>query len=286
MENNSNNNKTSFYYILVVLLSTWIFSYFIFSNSAVGLSMFALVMFFPAIIAILFNLLQRKSFRSMFSCLITKPNSKSMIFGIGYPILFVSICAIITLLTGLGHLELGNLSSGLNTSNPSYLAVIITIIILVFVNLIPAFGEEYGWRGYLLPRLTKSMGKTTSTVIVGVAWALFHFPLVYSLAKITGIGDPLVIATIQAAAVFVFSFSYSYSFYLSKNLIPVLFYHSTWNVINVLILGDIYTKKAGIIGGNIPLINGEGVLGVILGAILAIWFIRQFKKSDKYSNKI
>ena len=278
MENNS--NKISFYYILVVLLSTWIFSFLIFSNSAVGLNMFALVMFFPAIIAILFNLLKRKSFKSMFSCITTRPSSKSMVFGIGYPILFISICAIITLLAGLGHLELGNLGSGLNTGKSSYLTVIITSIILILINLIPAFGEEYGWRGYLLQKLTKSMGKTTATVIVGVAWALFHFPLVYSLAKITGIGDPLVIATIQAAAVFVFSFSYSYSFYLSKNLIPVLFYHSTWNVINVLILGDIYTKKAGIIGGNIALINCEGLLGVILGAILAIWFIRQFKKSD------
>lgn len=133
-------------------------------------------------------------------------------------------------------------------------------------------------------RLTKSMGKTRATVVVGIVWALFHFPIVYSLAKITGIGDPLLVAIIQACAVFVFSFSYPY--YLSNNLIPVLFYHSTWNVVNVLILGDIYTKKSGIITGNIAYIIGEGLLGLILGSILVIWFIRQFSKSDKYTNRI
>ncbi len=30
-------------------------------------------------------------------------------------------------------------------------------------------------------------------------------------------------------------------------------------------LGDIYTNKSGIIIGNIPIINGEGIFGLILG---------------------
>lgn len=271
------SDRIIFIYIAVVLLSTWIFTLIIFSNLKVGFTFFGVVMFFPAIIALIFNLLERKSLRYMFSCLTRKPNLKSMIFGIGYPLLFISVCAIIALITGLGYINLGNLG------NSSYAKVLITVIILILVNLIPAFGEEYGWRGYLLPRLTKSQGKLKATIIVGIVWALFHFPLVYSLAAITGIGNPLLIASIQAAAVFMASFSFSYAFYLSKNLIPVLFYHSTWNVFNVLVLGDIYTKKAGIIVGNIAVISGEGVLGLILGLIIAIWFVTQFRKSGKYS---
>ncbi|MGO9388518.1 MAG: lysostaphin resistance A-like protein [Methanobacterium sp.] len=272
-------DKITFFYIIVVLLTTWLFSFIIFSNNTIGLSLFELVMFFPAIIALIFNIIQGKS-RTMFSCVTAKPNLKSMIFGIGYPLLFIATCSIIALLTGLGVINTASLGGS------NFLTILITTIILILINLIPAFGEEYGWRGYLLPRLTKSFGKTVATIIVGVVWGLFHFPVVYLLAKITGIGDPLLVATIQALTVFMFSFSYSYSFYLSKNLIPVLFFHSTWNVVNVLILGDIYTKKAGIIVGNLSVINGEGLLGVILGGILAIWFIIQFRKSDKYSNKI
>jgi uncharacterized protein len=47
-----------------------------------------------------------------------------------------------------------------------------------------------------------------------------------------------------------------------------MFFHSTWNTINVLILGDIYTNKSGLIAGNILFINGEGVLGLIISGIL------------------
>lgn len=272
-------DKITLFYILVVLSASWLFTFLIFSYSNAGLSLFSLIMFIPAIIAIIFNILQGKS-RSMFSCVTAKPDFKSLVFGIGYPLLFIATCACIALITGLGIFNTASLGGS------SFLRVLITAFITILIMLIPAFGEEYGWRGYLLPRLTKSVGKMTATIIVGIVWALFHFPVVYLLAKITGIGDPLLIATVQALAVFIFSFSFSYSFYLSKNLIPVIFYHSVWNMINVLILGDIYTKKAGIIVGNISLINGEGFLGVILGGILAIWFIRQFNKSDKYTNNI
>lgn len=274
------DSQVSLLYMLAVLLVTWIFTFLIFAKSAVGLITLAWIMFFPAIVAIIFNMLGRKSFRSMFSCVTAKPNLKSMVFGIGYPLLFIAICAIAALLTGSGYFNPASLNGS------SFAAVLITSIILILVNLIPAFGEEYGWRGYLLPRLTRSMGKTTATIIVGIAWALFHFPIVYLLASTTGIGNPLLVAVVQACAAFLFSFSFSYSYYLSGSIIPVMFYHSTWNVVNTLILGDIYFKNLGLVAGNIPYINGEGLFGVILGIILAAWFIYQFKKSDKYSNRV
>jgi uncharacterized protein len=273
------DNRITIGYILFVIISTWIFAILIFSSPNVGLSLFGVVMFFPAIVAIILNrFIHRKSVKSMFICVFTKPSLKSMIFSIGYPLIFVAICAIVALITGLGYF---------NPVNSTLTYILISSIILILVNLIFVFGEEYGWRGYLLPKLTIAAGKTKGTMILGVVWALYHFPLVYLLAKTTGIGNPLLIATIQAVGVFFIAFAFSYSYYISRgSLIPVLFLHSTWNVINVLILGDIYTNKLGIVVGNIPLINGEGVFGLILGGILMIWFINQFKKSEKYSNKM
>jgi membrane protease YdiL (CAAX protease family) len=276
---NFRNYRIIFSYSLVVLLSTWIFAFLIFSKPNVGLGLFGVVMFFPAIVALIFNrFIHKKSFKSMFSCVFIKPNLKSMVFSIGYPLIFIATCGIIALIIGLGYFNPGN-------STLTY--IIISSIIVILVNLISVFGEEYGWRGYLLPKLTIITGKTRATIILGVIWALYHFPLVYLLAKTTGIGNPLLIATIQAVGVFFITFAFSYSYYLSKgSLIPVLFLHSTWNTINVLILGDIYTNKSGIIAGNIPIINGEGVFGLILGGILVLWFINQFNKSEKYTNNI
>jgi membrane protease YdiL (CAAX protease family) len=187
--------------------------------------------------------------------------------------MFIATCGIIALVTGLGHF---------NPVSPTLTYIIISSIIVIMVNLIFIFGEEYGWRGYLLPKLTKSTGKTMATIMLGIVWALYHFPIVYLLAKTTGIGNPQLIATSQAVCVFFFAFAFSYSYYISKgSLIPVMFLHSTWNTINVLILGDIYTSKSVLIVGNIPVFNGEGIFGLILGGILVFCFIKRFHKSGK-----
>lgn len=37
-------------------------------------------------------------------------------------------------------------------------------------------GEEIGWRGFLLPRLSARVGRPTAGIIVGVIWATWHLP--------------------------------------------------------------------------------------------------------------
>ncbi len=39
-----------------------------------------------------------------------------------------------------------------------------------------ALGEEIGWRGFLLPRLTGRFGFTIGCLISGVVWAVWHYP--------------------------------------------------------------------------------------------------------------
>ncbi|GGC87657.1 hypothetical protein GCM10011512_13260 [Tersicoccus solisilvae] len=46
-----------------------------------------------------------------------------------------------------------------------------------FVNLVPALGEELGWRGWLLPALLPA-GVPTAVVVSGALWGLWHAPLI------------------------------------------------------------------------------------------------------------
>jgi uncharacterized protein len=41
------------------------------------------------------------------------------------------------------------------------------------------FGEEFGWRGFLLPRLVRRFSVVLACLIVGVIWAVWHWPLAY-----------------------------------------------------------------------------------------------------------
>src|SRR3990167_2072283 len=39
------------------------------------------------------------------------------------------------------------------------------------------FCEEIGWRGYALPKLMQRYDVFTASIIIGIAWSLFHIPL-------------------------------------------------------------------------------------------------------------
>lgn len=42
-----------------------------------------------------------------------------------------------------------------------------------------AFGEEFGWRGYVLPQLLQCMSPLKAGLLLGVVWELWHLPMHY-----------------------------------------------------------------------------------------------------------
>lgn len=265
-------------YSVFVLVFTWVVSIALFSDpnlntdSIVVIIPLALAMFFPAILAFIFKRIMYRNTKSMSQFSLKTLNKKSLLFAILYPILFILLSFLIVLVLQIGKINFKEI--------PNFSGVI-KIIVAIFINMIILIGEEYGWRGYLLPELTEKHGKIKATVFVGLVWALFHVPVVYLSAKASGMSDPLLVCLIQAGCAFVFSFAFSYCYYLSKNLIPVLLMHSIWNEINTLVLGNISSNKQGFLHGNLLYINGEGIVGLVIGALMVLWFIALFRKEKK-----
>jgi len=52
----------------------------------------------------------------------------------------------------------------------------LTLFFSPFINSLFGFGEELGWRGYLLPKLMP-LGKPRAYLLLGVIWGLWHLPL-------------------------------------------------------------------------------------------------------------
>ncbi len=51
------------------------------------------------------------------------------------------------------------------------------VLVAPLLNCVTCFGEEWGWRGYLLPHMLEKRSATFSAVTIGIIWGLWHAPI-------------------------------------------------------------------------------------------------------------
>lgn len=60
----------------------------------------------------------------------------------------------------------------------SGLQPLVTVVpMFILFTIAAGIGEEFGWRGFLLPRLQTRHNALVSSLIIGVMWAIWHIPL-------------------------------------------------------------------------------------------------------------
>jgi membrane protease YdiL (CAAX protease family) len=92
------------------------------------------------------------------------------------PLALVAVSLIIGMATGLWRFDLGILDHVV-PGVPGWLLV--TLLMLVVPLLAPVFwGEDFGWNGYLRPRLWADR-PALSVVASGLIWAVWHYPLAF-----------------------------------------------------------------------------------------------------------
>ncbi|MFQ3663253.1 MAG: type II CAAX endopeptidase family protein [Chloroflexaceae bacterium] len=85
------------------------------------------------------------------------------------PLLIFAGATLLSVIIGKTTLDLSVLA------NPP-LAIVAPIMILLTAG---PLQEEFGWRGYALPRLQRRFNALMSSIILGIVWWLWHFPLVF-----------------------------------------------------------------------------------------------------------
>jgi len=128
------------------------------------------------------------------------------------------------LLAALGvHLALG----GTVPPSPYADRVLIALAQFVVIAILGGpLGEEFGWRGYALPALTARVGWRGAGVLIGIAWALWHLPLLF-MADTAQAGLPIglfLISTVGLSVVMA-----RLGVHTRFSVLPALLLHSVIN---------------------------------------------------------
>jgi membrane protease YdiL (CAAX protease family) len=79
-----------------------------------------------------------------------------------------------------------------------------TMLVAVLFSTWVQAGEEIGWRGFALPRMSARFGLPLSTVLLGVVWACWHLPLFFVRdASLFGQSFPLYLIQVTALSVII-----------------------------------------------------------------------------------
>ena len=96
----------------------------------------------------------------------------------------------------------------------------------IIVIIVIALGEEYGWRGFLLPRLMNKFNPFYSNIIVGLIWGIWHFP-----AYLIGTGVPLEMNfMVFLIWVILASLFIGWVYYYTKSVLTSILIHISANV--------------------------------------------------------
>jgi membrane protease YdiL (CAAX protease family) len=123
----------------------------------------------------------------------------------------------------------------------SYLPVF--IVIFLVAGPLP---EEAGWRGFALPRLEQRLGPLGGTLLLGLLWGLWHFPLFLFIPGFNGAGTgfvgislpfvEFVIGTVALAVIFTWVFNNTHG-----SLLLTMLLHTSENTV----FGMVFETQVG-----------------------------------------
>jgi membrane protease YdiL (CAAX protease family) len=147
------------------------------------------------------------------------------------------------------------------------------LLSLLFNGTLSALLEEIGWRGFLVPKLVEVTSFTNTTLITGLIWALWHYPLIiYSDVRLGNTPLPYALLCFTAFTVGL-SFPLSWLRLKSGSVWTAALLHGSHNAFMLHVFNVLTTDT-----GRTWLLLGEyGLVTAVIGSILAIifWTLRK-----------
>lgn len=200
MNNKHIETKRIFIFIGITFVLTFLFDILLVFPMAQSQSVYtstalSVVMFFPALAVIITRLITKEGFKNSF----IKPNFKgnirfyliawflpmiltvvgAVLYFFIFPTTFDSSMSDIINSTKQSYndLDIGNLF----TDEMIHMQLMIQIAVSIFspiLNIFVCFGEEWGWRAYLLPKTQNKLPLIPMLLVNGLIWGIWHTPLI------------------------------------------------------------------------------------------------------------
>ena len=143
---------------------------------------------------------------------------------------------------------------------------------LSFLLLLPSvLGEELGWRGFLVPELGKWMGYTGVSLVSGLLWAVWHWPMIFM-----GIyGNKVAPLSFQLLAFTLFivanGFILAYLRLKSNSVWTAVIFHMSSNVF----MQKFFTPMTEGTAPSAWFVDEFGIVPALVTLLVAGWFWRK-----------
>lgn len=277
--------------IIVTPLLNMYYGEFIFvsEKAAVGSYVFGLLgMMSPAAANLLTRLITKEGMKNSFLALDLKGKGRyyaaSVLTVLAEGLLGIILFCVF-FMNGMSLTEIFP-AEGLSDKSATILFQISYSVVVFF----PAFGEEFGWRGYLMPKLCKVMSKPAAVVVGGVIWGLWHAPLTisghnfgvdYPLYPWLGILMMCIICVAENAFLTLLTER-------TGSVFPASFYHMVNNNCAIPTIIGIFGSEAAIsTANNIPSIQAAlMILFIPLAVVGTVSFILILRKGRAHERSI
>lgn len=237
----------------------------------------AVLMFFPAIGVLVTRLVTREGFKDAMLDLRFKGTIRYYLIGWFGPMVLTLLGTLLYFAIYPSAFTLASYHAAMEAEPIPPVLVVLLLLMTPLFNLVPCFGEEWGWRGYLLPKIARRMGFLPAVLLTGLIWGLWHAPIIVA-GHNYGMQYPgYPWAGIAAMCVFciVASALLSYITLKARSCWPAVLAHGAVNgtaSVGVLFLADPMGYDHFL--GPVP----TGIIGAAFYIVAAVWIVWLMRK--------
>ena len=251
-------------------------------ETLINTALTAVLMFFPAIGVLITRLVTREGFKNAMLRLNLKGNGRYYLIGWFGPLVLTLVGTLLYFVIFPSEFTLTSYLAQMATLpvSPKLFWVVQLLLMMVapLLNLIPCFGEEWGWRGYLLPKVAQRMTFLPTILLTGFIWGIWHAPIIVAGHNygMSYPGYPWWGIIAMCVFCIVVGTLFSYVTLKTKSCWPAVFAHGMLNgtaSVGVIFLADPMAYDRFI--GPVP----TGIIGVAAYLLVAVWLV--YAMNDK-----